>query len=354
MMQKNAGSPKDHFVFLDYLRILATWAVVWDHVVASWPDDAGSTLQIVAISRSYINGPFGIIQDFGWIAVTLFFLVSGFIITHVATRESTAEFLIKRFFRIFPLLAVFVIISIALNPEVRAQIGIADLLRNMTLINYLRTPQVVIVGVAWTLVIEILFYLLTPLAIIATARQIGSDFFLFAASMAYVPYLVVGQIFYLGLYRRSISLPVMAGALLACFSVIIYGIASIHTSCLPITNSYIVSFVDACFIFYILFQLNQRLKSGLAVRFLAATSFTVYLVHGVIGRVAFDVASAKWSVIPAVMAALGVTAVGAAVIHLTLEKPFLDAGRRLSRRFSRRGSLRGADQQTAENPTPVA
>ena len=196
--------------------------------------------------------------------------------------------------------------------------------------------------------------LLVPLAIIATARQFGSDFFLFAASMAYVPYLVVGQIFYLGLYRRSISLPVMAGALLACFSVIIYGIASIHTSCLPITNSYIVSFVDACFIFYILFQLNQRLKSGLAVRFLAATSFTVYLVHGVIGRVAFDVASAKWSVIPAVMAALGVTAVGAAVIHLTLEKPFLDAGRRLSRRFSRRGSLRGADQQTAENPTPVA
>jgi len=237
MTQKVVAPSKDRFVFLDYLRIIATFGVVWDHVVALWPEGYGFHLKIVSVSRTYIAEPFGIIQDFGWLSVSLFFLVSGFIITHVATRESTAEFLVKRFFRIFPLLAVFVVLATVLNPDVRAQIGIADLLRNMTLLNYMRTPQVVTVGVAWTLVIEIQFYLLTaltmwtrrhdvplainllvPLVVIAVSRKFGADFFLFAGSMAYVPYLVVGQIFYLGLYRKVISLPMMMVSLLGNYS----------------------------------------------------------------------------------------------------------------------------------------
>jgi len=36
--------------------------------------------------------------------------------------------------------------------------------------------------------------------------------------MAYVPYLVVGQIFYLGLYRKVISLPMMMVSLLGNYS----------------------------------------------------------------------------------------------------------------------------------------
>jgi peptidoglycan/LPS O-acetylase OafA/YrhL len=42
-------------------------------------------------------------------AVAVFFLISEFIITHVAAREGIMEFLIKRLFRIFPLLDVFLI-----------------------------------------------------------------------------------------------------------------------------------------------------------------------------------------------------------------------------------------------------
>jgi peptidoglycan/LPS O-acetylase OafA/YrhL len=68
----------------------------------------------------------------------------------------------------------------------------------------------------------------------------------------------------------------------ACFAIILYGIASIHTAFLPIKNSYLISFVQACGIFCIFFKLDRALAHGPAIRFLAASSFAVYLVHGVI------------------------------------------------------------------------
>jgi peptidoglycan/LPS O-acetylase OafA/YrhL len=348
--QPSVGTTKDHFVFLDYLRAMAAWAVVWDHMLGQWPADHGVHLRIVAAMRTYVAQPLGIIQDFGWMAVALFFLISGFVITHVAAREGVAEFLLKRFFRIFPLLAVFVLLATALNPGLRAHVGMDDLLRNMTLVNYVVVPQVITVGVAWTLVIELLFYLLTaltmwtrrqdialglnllvPLVVIAISRRFGEDFFLFAASMAYVPYLAVGQLFYVGLYRRTIGPIGMTVGLAGCFAIILYGIRSIHTSFLPVTNSYLINFVYACLVFYVFYRLNQRLKSVAVVRFLAASSFAVYLVHGVIGRATFDLVWASWGVRPAILLALAVTVVSGALVHLVLERPLLAAAHRLVR-----------------------
>src|ERR1700709_692538 len=111
--------------------------------------------------------PLGIIQHGGWLAVCLFFLISGFVITHVAAREGVAEFLVKRFFRIFPLLAIFVLLSIGLQPALWGSVSWASLLRKMTLVNWFHTPQVNYVGGAMTLVIEVQFYVLVALTMAA-------------------------------------------------------------------------------------------------------------------------------------------------------------------------------------------
>jgi peptidoglycan/LPS O-acetylase OafA/YrhL len=216
-------SASQRFIFPDYLRAMAAWAVVWDHILAGWSSEHGTRPRLVAAVDAYVLTPLGV-QHGGWLAVCLFFLISGFVITHVAAREGVAEFLVKRFFRIFPLLAIFVLLSIGLRPALWDTVGWASLLRNVTLVSWFSTPEVNYAGVAWTLVIEVQFYLLValamgarqpllalavnlvvPAAATAFCRRYGADFFLFSASMAFVPYLAVGQVFYLGLYRRVLG-----------------------------------------------------------------------------------------------------------------------------------------------------
>lgn len=354
-IQPPAEPAANRFVFLDYLRAMAAWAVVWDHLFCAWPAEHGVQLGFVGLVRTYVTQPLGIIQDFGWMAVAIFFLVSGFIITHVAMRENVGEFLIKRFFRVFPMLAVFVLLVTALSPTLRAEISLGDLLRNMTLVNYFFSPQVITVGVAWTLVIEVIFYLLVaatlwtgghglkiainlvvPTLVIFFSRNFGPNFFLFAASMAYVPYLVVGQILYFSRYRRNLGMTATGLWLVGCLATVLYGITSIHTAFLPVTNSYLINFIYSCVIFCVLFSLNRQLPPLPVVRFLADTSFAVYLVHGVLGRAAFDVVAANWGIRLAVLVGLVVTMAAATIVHFVLERPSLAAGRRIARQFRSR------------------
>jgi membrane-bound acyltransferase YfiQ involved in biofilm formation len=70
--------------------------------------------------------------------------------------------------------------------------------------------------------------------------------------------------------------------------------------------------MPACLL-VLLFRFNKRLRSRPVLRFLAASSSAVCLVHGVIERTAFD---AVWPLggDAAVAATLGVTLAGAAAI----------------------------------------
>ncbi|WP_158805825.1 acyltransferase [Acidisoma sp. L85] len=279
-------SVSQRFIFLDYLRAIAAWAVVWDHILAGWRSEHGTRPRFVAAVDAYVLTPLGVIQHGGWLAVCLFFLISGFVITHVAAREGVAEFLVKRFFRIFPLLAIFVLLSIGLRPALWDTVGWASLLRNVTLVSWFSTPEVNYVGVAWTLVIEVQFYLLVALThgrTLAPAgpggqsgRARGNDCLLSAVWRRLLPLLrlngagrhdgVVGRLF-----RRH---PVWHRD---------------HPPILPARkHSYLISFAYACMVFVLFFHFNPRLRSGPVLRFLAASSFAVYLVHGVIGRAVFE------------------------------------------------------------------
>jgi peptidoglycan/LPS O-acetylase OafA/YrhL len=346
------------FVFLDYLRAIAAWAVVYDHVLAHWPERFGATLSVVGALRAHIYVPLGVIQDFGWLGVCIFFLISGFIITHVSQREAVAEFLIRRFFRIFPLLSFFVLLSFVIDPDFRGKVAIGDLLRNMTLLNYFTVPQVVLVGVAWTLAIEILFYLATAATmivrspvlivganlvfcslVIASCRNFGDNYFLFAASLAYVPYLVVGQIFYFAFYQNSISLKTALICTLAAFAVITFGISTIHVQFRPVENSYVINFLYACAIFSAFFLAEARLRVHRSVAFLSTTSYAVYLTHGVVGWAIF-VRLWPYGSGVAIAATLVTTIVVSTLVHYAIERPTLEWGRRAVRLLRRgRSSL---------------
>jgi peptidoglycan/LPS O-acetylase OafA/YrhL len=97
----------------------------------------------------------------GGAGVVLFFLVSGYVITKALTRENFKQFILSRFFRIYPSLwlALFTFWLFHRNtihnttPTPLSKISSASLLGD-----FFETPNQ-LNGVDWTLRIEILFYL---------------------------------------------------------------------------------------------------------------------------------------------------------------------------------------------------
>ncbi len=346
----DAQSRQVRFVFLDYLRALAAGGVIWDHVVASWGGANGFQPWLLSGVRDDVARPLGIIQDFGWLAVALFFLISGFIISHVAQHEQVGEFLVKRFFRIFPMLALFTGLAYLLLPWIRLQAGLGDIVKSMLLLNYF-TNGVGVVGVAWTLAIEVLFYLLTaatmrlrrPALILAANLAIvagvlaesgrhGDAFFLFAANTAYLPYLIAGQVLYFGVHLRAFGAWATAAGLAACYALALMGLRTIHTSFLPLDNSYLINAFYAAGVFAVFLSLDGRLRPSRTVRLLADVSFASYMVHGVVGWVVFNAVLPRLGVTAAVAAALGVTLAASVFVHYALERPVLALGRRLGHR----------------------
>lgn len=341
------------FYFLEILRAFAALLVVYDHLLARWPEKNAIALPAILFIQKYVNQPLGIIQDFGWLGVSIFFLVSGFIITHVSLRETPFEFVIKRIFRIYPLLVIATILSAWINSKQNLTASSSSILTNIFLINYWIHPHIILVATAWTLAIEIIFYGFTflqmlaklgPLArivsaqlavggILMFARSMGDNFFLFSASAAYMPYLITGQIFYFMLHKRSLNLPVSILLLIATYVETLYGISSIHTTFSPIQNSYLLSFIYAIFIFLIGYFNNEKLRPNRIVNALADTSYPLYLFHVAIGYFILDLFVPQIGFLTALCLAFVSVGLFVTFIHQAIEKPALKFGKELAEKY---------------------
>ncbi len=351
---QGAVPPRNRYEALDALRGVAVLMVVYDHLFAVAGERmASGAFAPVPSVRQWVSGPLGIIQDFGWLGVCLFFLISGFVITHAAQREPVHVFALRRLFRIFPPLAAAVLVAALLDQVSGTPKGVADYLIGMTLAGYLTVPQIVVLGVAWTLVIEVIFYVLIgflspllksshpslavaaatlfPLLCIIFARSLGDSFFLFAASAAYVPLLLVGSALYL--QRSGTAGPLWTGGLLAAnYAIFVMGLNRIHTDFLPIQNSYLISAAYALGIFVLC--LNRAAPRPL--KFVGDISYSLYLLHGTLG---FYFVQSLWSArVGALSPYLAVAAsIGASYLfYRAVERPAMAAGKRLTFRSAAR------------------
>lgn len=107
----------------------------------------------------------------GAAGVDIFFVISGFIITHTAAQRpvTPAQFLIQRALRIVPLYWLFLLIVAVMLAAGMRPIGLTDtdatflnLLRSLSFIPFERSDGAVmpLLGVGWTLNYEVFFYLL--------------------------------------------------------------------------------------------------------------------------------------------------------------------------------------------------
>ncbi|HFP0892189.1 TPA: acyltransferase family protein, partial [Escherichia coli] len=95
----------------------------------------------------------------GAMGVVIFFLVSGYIITHVLQKEATFEFYLKRIFRIYPLYIFAVLAEMLIQYYNGGNIPPLSIIipRLLLIGDFFNTP-LSLAGVEWTLRIEMLFY----------------------------------------------------------------------------------------------------------------------------------------------------------------------------------------------------
>ncbi len=158
MSETAAEQQPPRIPFLDYLRIAAFLSVLVSHlyyerlsVLLGNPDTPGPLkLLLMAVLPFCFEGGVGVV---------LFFLISGYIVTHVVRRETPVQFAVKRFFRIYPLYIFVLICQIAVLAWFGQAPSPITAIQQMTLLgDFFGTPYS-IGGAEWTLRIELLFYL---------------------------------------------------------------------------------------------------------------------------------------------------------------------------------------------------
>ena len=141
-------------VFLDYLRIFAFATVLVGHkfyeYLVVFSNDVGVHATLRLIIKLLLP-----LTEGGGAGVVVFFLVSGYIITHVLQTEKIGEFLIKRFFRIYPLYVFAVLIQYLVTNKA---VDFPILLAQLSLMGDFFDAPYTLGGVEWTLRVEVVFY----------------------------------------------------------------------------------------------------------------------------------------------------------------------------------------------------
>ena len=271
--------------------------------MGAWLDYGKISWWPLEFSRQYITQPLGICEDFGFIGVSLIFLTSGFLITHSGQKENRKEFSVKRLLRIYPALIVSIIIILGVYfvysiitqaPTYFSSFSPQDIILSMSLLNYIVTPVNAVNGVAWILLVQGIFYLacflllpflnkkpLKSIAILlafcvlttALASEFGQNFLLFAISASYIPYIVLGQVFYY-FWERRITKVQFAVFSITTFFVSISGMSTLRPDFL---EPYTISFLYAYIIFVAALLLTKRIQPGRILGFFSKISYSFYL-----------------------------------------------------------------------------
>jgi peptidoglycan/LPS O-acetylase OafA/YrhL len=234
-------------------------------------------------------------------------------------------------------------------------------------LNYLTFPQVVVNGVAWSLAIEMTFYTMAFFAltwlkvrpftacaglvtlqilIVLTSHMFGPAYFLFAASVTYVPYLLAGQALYF-VWAGRISMAQFTLLTAYIFFAVLLGIQMIQTRFYNAAESYGVSFLYAYLVFVVCLLAARWIKTPPVMEFFARISYSLYLVHGPIGFLVLAALIPIAGFTAAITVALAAVIVVSALMFRFVEYPSQRFARWILHRTAGEPAARAAQQRAA-------
>lgn len=289
-------SVKGRIVFLDYMRVFAFVSVLIGHKFFNYLTDFANDANQHATMRAIAEILMPLCQG-GAAGVVVFFLTSGYIITHVLQKEVAADFLIKRIFRIYPLYIAAIVMEAAVG-NLLTGIPLPDItvfIQRILLIGDFYDTPYALAGVEWTLRIEVMFYLymfalklfgafnhqrLMPAVHLAAAYGLyklpafpGPGNWTEGYFNAYAPFLLVGSLLYLAQQRFASRLVCAIGIVAMMY--ISMDIIATYQPIWKVSNY--AAF--ATLIFLAAFLSRNDLADSKELRLLSDLTYSVYLFH---------------------------------------------------------------------------
>lgn len=291
-----ANSSEGRIVFLDYMRVFAFVSVLIGHKFFKYLTDLSGDVNQHETLRAVADMLIPLCQG-GAAGVVVFFLTSGYIITHALQNETAPDFLIKRIFRIYPLYITAIVME-AVFGNYFSSVPWPDLsvfVQRILLIgDFYNTPHA-LNDVEWTLRIEIVFYLYMflvkligafnfqrwiPAIHMAAAYGIykmapfpGPGIWSEGYFNAYVPFLLAGSLLYLA-QKQLASRWLCVGSIVALLILSMHVIATVQPNWKP---SHYAAFATMIFLAGLLFR--SRLKDSAELRLFSNLTYSVYLFH---------------------------------------------------------------------------
>jgi peptidoglycan/LPS O-acetylase OafA/YrhL len=366
--------------FANGLRGIAALSVITGHYLGTFWKLTEAVAGLTGMVRAPVALPFFVEWvgaspiNLGAFGVALFFLISGFVIPLSFQSYGRLDFLVARFFRIYPtywigLSASLIVLLIGGRllgtpfPDSAAEVLYGYLIGARD-IAFVRSVD----GVVWTIEIELKFYLICaliapwlrqvslkvfwiPCLLLAIACLLGvalipsattTTLYFALLSAPYLLFMFVGVAFNF-LYRGKLRAPAAGLAVLGMM--LMFGVAQ-HFNFLAY-DAFLPSFAAAVAVFAVAMRFPKIIGSIPLIGFWADISYPLYVVHGLTGYVLMEVLLARgvgpWSAIPIAFAAVTVLATA---LHVTVETSSREMGRRAATIIRRRRAVFGTEALT--------
>ncbi|WP_317496223.1 acyltransferase [Haloechinothrix sp. LS1_15] len=293
-----------YFHGLDLIRVLAAITVIYTHSSA-WFTVNGHHWWLSTWVDRYVVAPLGLTTRLSFVPVALFFVISGLVITYVAHRETGPQFVRRRMARIIPLLvlaslAAWLLTNLGLFEPFSGQqrLDMFDLLAGVTLVGFFTTPEVILLGLAWTLLVQIVFYVYIAVTIPLLRRHAWMPFALAAAIVfavlaltsgsdgiaayrtgviaAYSTVLCIGALIGLAFHRK---IHPATATLLGTVHFLLFVWADRIGGILPLEAEHPRTVALAVGLVVLVLTARDRLSRSRLVTSWASRTYTVYLVH---------------------------------------------------------------------------
>ena len=356
---------------IDAMRAIAALSVAFFHFFRAGDNDNG-------VLSALLAGLFWVVEgvDLGRSAVLVFFIISGYVVARSVAApvdHNVLKFAVRRLFRLFPMFWA----ALALHIFWYGGYSAVDIWHNILMVQVPAWPANPIVSVAWTLTIELVFYVLCAglylLGILQSPRGLASVLALCliaaltsAVGRAYLDFhipfewpLFLAMMFSGALLReldeRRAVRPVRAFAfvlvvllpLILVMSILVFWDEAVHQkSWQRHFNAYAVALIA-----FLVLHYGIRLR-GRVMAYLGTISYSIYLLHPVVGAAVLAVLGAtELTLAPGglvgVFIVLVGTSIAAALTYHAVEAPAIALGRHLNAILIGRRGRRHQDVEDA-------
>ncbi|MDH6282247.1 acyltransferase family protein [Prescottella agglutinans] len=363
----------------DLLRTIAVLAVVYSHISFYLIDDLGSGWWLIdGVYAVFVEG-LNLNQHLSFVGVAIFMTLTGAVITRSAMRHHPGRFLLDRVGRLLPafwvaIAAAILLVRLGINGMFSGQPGISNTEAALSFVlgGFFLRPEVAVLGVTWTLVVQVFFYLycvvmrpvlrsrpvVVPLvgAIVCALILLYNLYIpqpytvpMLSKVAATLPTVFLGQLMYLGWARLADWRWLIVGVL-AQFEVV--RLAS-ENRVYWAGDRYMWTIAVVTALVFVVGRYRGGPTRWAVVRWTATRSYAIYLVHTLILYRVYEHAVGPLGRTGAVIAFLVVTAAVSDVLYRWVEVP---AARWLSERTRRIGRepRETTPTGTSERPDPAA